>query len=195
MLLPQRPPKSLGLLIPRADVFQKKIQDIFQNFWVLTLLKLSSVLMALTDSESCAGLHAECNIAGSADLNRLISQLTANSRSPTYLLVQNTGSVTMNGEPPMTLALLDTRQWTLSVGEQQKSIPKQLVIFVNSAQKHCGPVKVSSLCSHLVKIASPNVSPSFVYGLQNGIQGVVPHKHCMVTYAERRHGNDIVYTA
>ncbi|VDM03455.1 unnamed protein product [Schistocephalus solidus] len=61
-------------------------------------VKLSSVLMAFTDSESCAGLHAEGNIAGSADLNRLISQSTAKSRSPTYLLVQNTGSVTLNGE-------------------------------------------------------------------------------------------------
>ncbi|VDL85285.1 unnamed protein product [Schistocephalus solidus] len=74
------------------------IQDTFQSFWVLTLWKLSSVLMAFTDSASCAGLHAEGNIAGSADLNRLISQSTANSRSPTYLLVQNTGSVTLNGE-------------------------------------------------------------------------------------------------
>uniref|UniRef100_A0A183TTJ5 Recep_L_domain domain-containing protein n=1 Tax=Schistocephalus solidus TaxID=70667 RepID=A0A183TTJ5_SCHSO len=64
----------------------------------LTLLKLSSVLMAFTDSESCAGLHAEGNITGSADLNRLISQSTANSRSPKYLLVQNIGSVTLNGE-------------------------------------------------------------------------------------------------
>ncbi|VDM03782.1 unnamed protein product [Schistocephalus solidus] len=52
---------------------------------------------ALFGSESCAGLHAEGNIAGSADLNRLISQLTANSRSPTYLLVQDTGSITLNG--------------------------------------------------------------------------------------------------
>ncbi|VDL99923.1 unnamed protein product [Schistocephalus solidus] len=74
------------------------IQDTFQNFWVLTLWKLSSVLMAFTDSESCAGLHAEGNIAGSADLNWLISQSTANSPSPTYLLVQNTGSITQNGE-------------------------------------------------------------------------------------------------
>ncbi|VDL99824.1 unnamed protein product [Schistocephalus solidus] len=49
--------------------------------------------MAFTDSKSCAGLHAEGNIAGSVDLNRLISQLTVNSRSPTYLLVQNTGSL------------------------------------------------------------------------------------------------------
>ncbi|VDL86014.1 unnamed protein product [Schistocephalus solidus] len=72
--------------------------DTFQNFWVLTLLKLSSVLMAFTDSESCAGLHAVGNITGSADLIQLISQATANSRSPTYLLVQNTGSVTLNGE-------------------------------------------------------------------------------------------------
>ncbi|VDL87449.1 unnamed protein product [Schistocephalus solidus] len=77
-----------------AQVFQ----DTFQNFWVLTLWKLSSVLMAFTDSESCAGLHAEGNIAGSADLNRLISQSTANSLSPTYRLVQNTGSVILNVE-------------------------------------------------------------------------------------------------
>uniref|UniRef100_A0A183S8N3 Pecanex-like protein n=1 Tax=Schistocephalus solidus TaxID=70667 RepID=A0A183S8N3_SCHSO len=61
--------------------------DTFQNFWVLTLWKLSSVLMAFTDSESCAGLHAEGNIAGSVDLTRLISQSTANIRSSTYLLV------------------------------------------------------------------------------------------------------------
>ncbi|VDM02882.1 unnamed protein product [Schistocephalus solidus] len=73
-------------------------EDTFQNFWVLTLLKLSSVLMAFMDSESCAGLHAEGNITGSPDLNRLISQSTANSRSPKYLLVQNIGSVTLNGE-------------------------------------------------------------------------------------------------
>ncbi|VDM04443.1 unnamed protein product [Schistocephalus solidus] len=72
--------------------------DAYQNFWVLTLLKLSSVLMAFTDSESCAGPHAEGKITGSVDLNRLISQSTVNSRSPTYLLVQNTGSVTLNGE-------------------------------------------------------------------------------------------------
>ncbi|VDM06104.1 unnamed protein product [Schistocephalus solidus] len=75
-----------------------KKADNFQNFWVLTLLKLSSVLMAFMDSESCAGLHAEGNIASSADLNRLISQSTANSHSPTYLLVQNTGSVTLIGD-------------------------------------------------------------------------------------------------
>ncbi|VDM01529.1 unnamed protein product [Schistocephalus solidus] len=55
-------------------------------------------LIAFTHSESCASLHAECNIAGSADLNRLISQSTANSHSPKFLLVQNTGSVTLNGE-------------------------------------------------------------------------------------------------
>uniref|UniRef100_A0A183T436 Alkaline phosphatase n=1 Tax=Schistocephalus solidus TaxID=70667 RepID=A0A183T436_SCHSO len=54
----------------------------------------------VTDSESCAGLHAQGNIAGSADLNRLFSQSTANSRLPTYLLVQNTGSVTLNGKVP-----------------------------------------------------------------------------------------------
>ncbi|VDL95203.1 unnamed protein product [Schistocephalus solidus] len=41
------------------------IKDIFPIFWVLTLWKLSSVLMAFTDSESCARLHAEGNIAGS----------------------------------------------------------------------------------------------------------------------------------
>ncbi|VDM06134.1 unnamed protein product [Schistocephalus solidus] len=74
------------------------IQDTFQNLWVLTLWKLSSVLMAFTDSESCAGLHAEGNIAGSADLNRHISQSTANSCSPTYLLARNTGSTTLNEE-------------------------------------------------------------------------------------------------
>uniref|UniRef100_A0A183TII9 Metalloprotease n=1 Tax=Schistocephalus solidus TaxID=70667 RepID=A0A183TII9_SCHSO len=67
---------------------------------VLILWKLSSVLMAFTDSESRAGLHAEGNITGSADLTRLISQSMANSRSPKYLLVQNTGSVTLNGEVP-----------------------------------------------------------------------------------------------
>ncbi|VDL95634.1 unnamed protein product [Schistocephalus solidus] len=55
-------------------------------------------LFGSDDSESCARLHAEGNIAGSADLNRLISQSTANSHSPTCLLVQNTGSVTLNGE-------------------------------------------------------------------------------------------------
>ncbi|VDL89118.1 unnamed protein product [Schistocephalus solidus] len=74
------------------------IQDTILNFWVLTLWKLSSVLMAFMDSEPCAGFHAEGNIAGSADLNRLISQSIANSRWPTYLLVQNTGSITLNGE-------------------------------------------------------------------------------------------------
>uniref|UniRef100_A0A183TR74 COMM domain-containing protein n=1 Tax=Schistocephalus solidus TaxID=70667 RepID=A0A183TR74_SCHSO len=74
------------------------IKDTFQNFWVLTQLKLSSVLMAFMDSESCAGLHAEGNITGSADLNRLISQSTANSRSQKYLLVQNIGPVTLNEE-------------------------------------------------------------------------------------------------
>ncbi|VDM05989.1 unnamed protein product, partial [Schistocephalus solidus] len=78
-------------------IFGPCIKDTFQNVWVLTLLKLSLVLMTITDSESCAGLHSEGNITGSADLNRLISQSTANSRSPTYLLVQNTGSVTLNG--------------------------------------------------------------------------------------------------
>ncbi|VDL86949.1 unnamed protein product [Schistocephalus solidus] len=69
------------------------IQDTFQNCWLLTLWKLSLVLMAFMDSESFAGLHAEGNIAGSADFNRLLSQSTANSRSPTYLLVQNTGKI------------------------------------------------------------------------------------------------------
>uniref|UniRef100_A0A183THR8 TMEM132 domain-containing protein n=1 Tax=Schistocephalus solidus TaxID=70667 RepID=A0A183THR8_SCHSO len=64
----------------------------------LKLLKLSSVLMAFADSESCAVLHAEGNLAGSAVLNRLISQSTSNNHSPTYLLVQNTGSVTLNEE-------------------------------------------------------------------------------------------------
>uniref|UniRef100_A0A183SL66 ADP-ribosylation factor-related protein 1 n=1 Tax=Schistocephalus solidus TaxID=70667 RepID=A0A183SL66_SCHSO len=44
----------------------------------LTLWKLSSVLMAFTDSESCAGLHAEGNIAGSTDLYRLIPPSTNN---------------------------------------------------------------------------------------------------------------------
>ncbi|VDM03441.1 unnamed protein product [Schistocephalus solidus] len=85
-----------SLLMDYAVIFY--IQDTFQNFWVLTLWKLSSVLMAFMNSESCAGLHDEGNIAGSADLNRLISQLTANSRSPIYLLVRNTGSVKLNGE-------------------------------------------------------------------------------------------------
>ncbi|VDM01053.1 unnamed protein product [Schistocephalus solidus] len=54
--------------------------------------------MAFTDAESWAGLLAEGNIAGSADPHRLIAQSTANSSSPTYLLVQNTGSITLNGE-------------------------------------------------------------------------------------------------
>ncbi|VDM03258.1 unnamed protein product [Schistocephalus solidus] len=63
-------------------------------------------MMAFTDSESCAGLHAEGNIAGSADLNRVISQSTANSRSPTYLLGQNTGSVTLNGEEQQLVVMI-----------------------------------------------------------------------------------------
>ncbi|VDM05272.1 unnamed protein product [Schistocephalus solidus] len=46
------------------------VMDTFHEFWVLILWKLSSVLMASTDSESYAGLHAEGNIAGSAVRNR-----------------------------------------------------------------------------------------------------------------------------
>ncbi|VDL98178.1 unnamed protein product [Schistocephalus solidus] len=85
--------------IPQPSLLRrKKHQDTFQNFWVLTLWKLSSVLVVFTDSESCAGLHAKGNIAGSADHYRLIPQSTAYSHSPTYLLVQNSESITLKGE-------------------------------------------------------------------------------------------------
>ncbi|VDL99155.1 unnamed protein product [Schistocephalus solidus] len=90
---------NLSLAPHLLEEFFFYIQDTFQNLQVLTLLKLSSVLMAFTDSKFCVGLHAEGNITAFTDLNRLISQSTANSRSPTYLLVQNTGSVTLNSEP------------------------------------------------------------------------------------------------
>ncbi|VDL87123.1 unnamed protein product [Schistocephalus solidus] len=72
------------------------IRDTFHEFWVLILWKLSSVMMASTDSESDAGLHAEGKIAGTAVRNRVIPQSTVSSRSPAYmLLVQNTSSTTM----------------------------------------------------------------------------------------------------
>ncbi|VDL95907.1 unnamed protein product [Schistocephalus solidus] len=74
------------------------IQDTFHECWVLTLWKLSLVLMAFMDYEFCAALPAEGSITGCADLNRLITQSTANSRSLTYLLMQNTGSITLNRE-------------------------------------------------------------------------------------------------
>uniref|UniRef100_A0A183T5B6 PI3K/PI4K domain-containing protein n=1 Tax=Schistocephalus solidus TaxID=70667 RepID=A0A183T5B6_SCHSO len=67
------------------------IKNTFHEFRVLILWKLSSILMAFTDFESGAGLHAEGNIAGSVVRNRVIPQLTASSGSPSYLqLVQNT---------------------------------------------------------------------------------------------------------
>ncbi|VDL87082.1 unnamed protein product [Schistocephalus solidus] len=86
------------LLVQNTGSVTLNGENTFQNLWVLAQWKLSSVVMAFMDSESCAGLHAKGNIAGSADLNRLIFQSTANSRSPTYLLVQNTRFVTLNGE-------------------------------------------------------------------------------------------------
>ncbi|VDL92521.1 unnamed protein product [Schistocephalus solidus] len=100
-------------------------------------LKLSSVLMAFMDSESCAGLHAEGNITGSADLNRLISQSTANSRSLTYLLVQNTGSVTLNGEgcllPGMPMARIYYPIWSLqSLGNLKLKLSSVLMAFMDS---------------------------------------------------------------
>ncbi|VDM02244.1 unnamed protein product [Schistocephalus solidus] len=76
----------------------QKVLDTFHEFRVPTMWKLCSVLVAFTDSESCAAFHAEGNIAGSADLNRLIPQSSVNSRSLSYLLVQNTGSITLKGE-------------------------------------------------------------------------------------------------
>uniref|UniRef100_A0A183TTQ8 Aminotran_1_2 domain-containing protein n=1 Tax=Schistocephalus solidus TaxID=70667 RepID=A0A183TTQ8_SCHSO len=75
------------------------IQDTFHKFWVLILWKISSALMASTDSKSGAGLHAEGSIAGSAVRNRVIPQSTASSLSPAYLLlVQNTSPTTIKGE-------------------------------------------------------------------------------------------------
>ncbi|VDL94427.1 unnamed protein product [Schistocephalus solidus] len=124
-------------------------QDTFQNFWVLTLLKLSSVLMAFTDSESCASLHAECNIAGSADLNQLISQTTANSHSPTYLLVQNTGSVTLNGEARAvcTYPAFDIANMSL-IDNFLDSLDWQHLSSINDAASLCDFISFSNIIAY-----------------------------------------------
>ncbi|VDL89714.1 unnamed protein product [Schistocephalus solidus] len=97
--------------------------------------------MAFTDSESCAGLHAEGNIAGSVHLNRLISQSTANSRSPTYLLVQNTLSITLNGEV-LNRAPKSTRPCLEKDGS---SIPAILEEYLREVARHGQTLKIHNL--------------------------------------------------
>uniref|UniRef100_A0A183SMA3 Reverse transcriptase domain-containing protein n=1 Tax=Schistocephalus solidus TaxID=70667 RepID=A0A183SMA3_SCHSO len=60
-----------SVMVVGADHHFQHHQDTFHKFSVLILWKLSFILMASTDSESGAGLHAEGNIAGSAVRNRI----------------------------------------------------------------------------------------------------------------------------
>ncbi|VDL93091.1 unnamed protein product [Schistocephalus solidus] len=96
--------------------------------------------MAFTDSESCAGLHAKGNIAGFTDLNRLISQSTANSRSPTYLLMQNTGSVTLSGEVPHRAPVL-TRPYIIAA---YKTLQAENACLQEALQKTSGQTSVAN---------------------------------------------------
>ncbi|VDL99385.1 unnamed protein product [Schistocephalus solidus] len=81
--------------------------DTFREFWVLILWKLFSVLMASTDSESYAGLHAEGNIAGSAVRNRMHYKTFA-TRSPRNLRFEQIRQSTApqrNQPPPPTITV------------------------------------------------------------------------------------------
>ncbi|VDL98411.1 unnamed protein product [Schistocephalus solidus] len=169
--------KAIPCLRELSQVFY--IQKTFENFWLLTLLKLSSVLMAFMDSESCAGLHAEGNIAGSAELNRLISQSTVNSHSPTYLLVLNTGSKTLNGEKTF------ENFWLLTL----LKLSSVLMAFMDSescAGLHAeGNIAGSAELNRLISQSTVNShSPTYLLVLNTGsktLNGEVLHRAPMST--------------